>query len=84
MSQNRAEKGAKKNSLPLTVTLEFLLPVMIQLNLKSPDHSALQKQQIVLELQNLTVKTQIIQMFQAALPVQLKRMGVNPVCQCVR
>ena len=84
MSQNRAGKGAKKNSLPLTVTLEFLLPVMIQLNLKSPDHSALQKQQIVLELQNLTVKTQIIQMFQAALPVQLKRMGVNPVCQCVR
>ena len=84
MSQNRAEKGVKKNSLLLTVTLEFLLPVMIQLNLKSPDHSALQKQQIVLELQNLTVKTQIIQMFQAALPVQLKRMGVNPVCQCVR
>ena len=84
MSQNRAEKGVKKNSLLLTVTLEFLLPVMIQLNLKSPDHSALQKQQIVLELQNLTVKTQIIQMFQAALPVQLKRMGANPVCQCVR
>ena len=83
MSQNRAGKGAKKNSLPLTVTLEFLLPVMIQLNLKSLDHSALQKQQIVLELQNLTVKTQIIQMFQAALPVQLKQMGVNPVCQCV-
>ena len=84
MSQNRAGRGGKKNSLPLTVTLEFLLPVMIQLNLKSPDHSALQKQQIVLELQNPTVKTQIIQMFQAALPVQLKRMGVNPVCQCVR
>ena len=84
MSQNRAGKGAKKNSLPLTVTLEFLLPVMIQLNLKSLDHSALQKQQIVLELQNLTVKTQIIQMFQAALPVQLKQMVENRVCQCVR
>ena len=83
MSQNQAEKGGRKNLLPLTVTLEFLLPVMIQLNLKSLDHSALQKQQIVLEIQNLTVKTQIIQMFQAALPVQLKRMGVNPVCQCV-
>ena len=83
MSQNRAEKGDRKNLLPLTVTLEFLLPVMIQLNLKSLDHSALQKQQIVLELQNLTVKTQTIQMFQAALPVQLKQMGVNPVCQCV-